>query len=315
MTPTLLITGGNGFLGTHVKQAFKNADSHRILTPRSSELNLLDYHITSSYLRVYKPNTILHMAAICGGIVKNSHVPADFLRDNTQMALNIYEAARQNNITNIYSLGSVCMYPLHCPTPFKEDDIWQGAAEPTNFPYGQAKRTLMMLGQTYRQQYGFTGAHLIPVNMYGIYDSFNDQKSHVIPALIKKFVYAKDNNLPYVECLGSGTATREFLLASDAASAIIKAVSTNFDCELPINLGIGKDISIKELASLIGNLVEYNGEVIFKADGLDGQPKRLLNVERAQQLLNWQATTSLEEGLKQTITWYQANKDAILARG
>jgi GDP-L-fucose synthase len=245
------------------------------------------------------------MAAICGGIVKNSHIPADFLRDNTQLALNIYEAARQYSITNIYSLGSVCMYPLHCPTPFKEDDIWNGAAEPTNFPYGQAKRTLMMLGDTYRAQYGFTGAHLIPVNMYGTHDSFDDQKSHVIPALIKKFLHAKKNNLSIVECLGTGLATREFLYAADAAQAIVKVVATNFDCNLPINLGVGQDISIKDLAVLLKNIIGYNGEIVFKSDGLDGQPKRMLDVSRAKQLLGWQATTSLEEGLRQTISWYQ----------
>jgi GDP-L-fucose synthase len=192
----ILITGGTGFLGKHVRKEFQKhgytiADGYGgglqhyqtdkiIWSPGSLNFNLLDQFSTQCGLKDFQPDTILHMAAICGGIVKNSHLPADFLRDNTQMALNIYEGARQCGITKIYSLGSVCMYPLHCPTPFKEDDIWNGAAEPTNFPYSQAKRTLMMLGQTYRQQYGFTGAHLIPVNMYGTHDSFDDLKSHVI---------------------------------------------------------------------------------------------------------------------------------------
>lgn len=303
----ILITGGNGFLGKHV---LKEMDRVRIscLTPKSSELNLLDFDKLCRYLMAWKPTTILHMAAICGGIVKNSHVPADFLRENTQMALNIYEAARQTNITNIYSLGSVCMYPLHCPTPFKEDDIWNGAAEPTNFPYGQAKRTLLMLGQTYRAQYGFTGAHLIPVNMYGLYDSFDDQKSHVIPALIKKFVYAKQTEAPSVECLGTGAATREFLFAADAAEAIVKAVSTNLDCSVPINLGVGKDISIKHLALLIKSLIDYPGDIVFRSDGLDGQPRRLLDVSRAQEILGWTAQTSLKDGLCKTIEWYMANQ-------
>lgn len=307
---TIFITGGNGFLGKHVKNLMSYAKIPYV-APKSSQLNLLNFDKLCNYLDAYQPTSILHMGAICGGIVKNSHVPADFLRDNTQMALNIYESARRCNIKNIYSLGSVCMYPLHCPAPFKEDDIWNGPAEPTNFPYGQAKRTLMMLGQTYRQQYGFIGAHLIPVNMYGIYDSFDDEKSHVIPALIKKFIHAKENNLPYIELLGSGRATREFLFAQDAASAIVKVVSTNFDCDLPINLGVGKDISIKDLASLIKKLTECNVEIIFRDDGLDGQPKRLLDVSRAKSLLNWEATTSLTDGLKQTIEWYQANKHII----
>ena len=305
----ILITGCTGFLGKHVMKKMASIERTALFTPSSKQLNLTNYEMTVSYLRHTKPDVILHMAAICGGIVKNSHIPADFLRDNTQMALNIYEGARQNNITNIYSLGSVCMYPLHCPTPFKEDDIWNGAAEPTNFPYGQAKRTLLMLNQTYRQQYGFTGTHLIPVNMYGEHDSFDDQKSHVIPALIKKFLHAKDNKLPSVECLGTGAATREFLYAGDAAEAIVKVISTNFDCHLPINLGVGKDITIKDLALLIRDLVGYQGEIIFKADGLDGQPKRLLDVSRAKKLLNWEAKTSLKEGLQRTINWYRDSLD------
>jgi GDP-L-fucose synthase len=302
----LLITGATGFLGKHVVKKLREAKTLAIYnTPSSKHIDLTNYNSTLSYLRDNRPDVILHMAAICGGIVKNSHLPADFLRDNTQMALNIYEAARQVNVKTIYSLGSVCMYPLHCPTPFKEDDIWNGAAEPTNFPYGQAKRTLMMLGQTYRQQYGFTGAHLIPVNMYGEHDSFDDQKSHVIPALIKKFLHAKDNNLSSVECLGTGSATREFLYAGDAAEVIVKAVLTNFDSELPINLGIGQDITIKNLAILIKELVDYQGDITFKSDGLDGQPKRLLDVSRAKELLGWTAKTSLEEGLIKTIEWYR----------
>lgn len=302
----ILITGGTGFLGKHLKKKMQSSNSVHCYWPSSKELNLLNIDATKKYLETVRPDSILHMAAICGGIVKNSHIPADFLRDNTLMALNIYEAARLAKISNVYSLGSVCMYPLHCPTPFKEDDIWNGAAEPTNFPYGQAKRTLMMLGQTYRSQYGFTGTHLIPVNMYGEYDSFDDQKSHVIPALIKKFLNAKKNNLSTVECLGTGSATREFLYAGDAAEAIAQVVLDNFNYDQPINLGVGKDISIKDLSYLIRDLVQYNGDIIFKADGLDGQPKRLLDVSRARNLLNWTAKTSLKEGLINTIKWYQS---------
>lgn len=303
----LLITGANGFLGKHIQNELNN---HNIsyLAPRSSELNLFNFDNTYEYLRNEKPDTILHMAAVCGGIVKNSHLPADFLVDNTYMALNIYSAAKLQNIKNIYSLGSVCMYPLNCPAPFKEDDIWNGGAEPTNFPYGQAKRTLMMLGQTFRQQYGFTGAHLIPVNMYGPYDSFDDQKSHVIPALIKKFIIAKENNLPVVECIGTGKATREFLYAPDAAQAIVKAIKINLNTDLAINLGVGKDILIKDLAILIKKIINYNGDITFKYDGLDGQPKRLLDVSRAKNILGWTSTTSLRDGLKQTIDWYMTAK-------
>lgn len=309
---TILVTGAGGFLGKHV---LKEMSNHQLqyLAPRSSELNLLDYQQTCSYLQKHRPKTILHMAAICGGIVKNSHIPADFLRENTLMAINVYEGARQNKITNIYSLGSVCMYPLNCPAPFKEADIWNGAAEPTNFPYGQAKRTLMMLGQTYRAQYGFTGAHLIPVNMMGVGDSFDDEKSHVIPALIKKFLRAKKGNLPEVECLGTGSATREFLYVADAAEAIIKAIACNLDYADPINLGTGKDITITNLALLVKKIVGYQGTITFKNDGLDGQPKRLLNVSRAKEVFGWEAHTSLEDGISKTIEWYLKDEGSIYA--
>lgn len=303
----LFITGGGGFLGCHIK---KELDKYNVnyLAPRSSEVNILDFNELSNYLKYHKPDTILHMAAMCGGIIKNSHLPADFLRENTQLALNIFETARQNNIKNIYSIGSICMFPCHCPTPFKEEDLWNGFPEPTNAPYSQAKRTLLMLGQTYRAQYGFTGAHLIPVNMYGIGDSFEDEKSHVIPALIKKFINAKENNLLAVECIGSGFSTREFLNVRDSSEVIVKSILINFDCDLPINIGVGKDITIKNLAYLIKELTNYKGSVVFKDDGLDGQPKRLLDVSRAKKLLDWEATTSLREGLIQTIDWYIKNK-------
>lgn len=300
----LLITGGNGFLGAHVKNELNN-QKFDYLAPRSSEIDILDFNSLSNYLDRNKPTAILHMAALCGGIIANSKSPAKFLVDNTQMALNVYEAARKNDITNIYSLGTVCMYPVNCPTPFKEEDIWNGAAEPTNFPYGQAKRTLLMLSQTYREQYGFTGAFLVPVNLYGEYDSFDDLKSHVIPALIRRFLHATKNNLPQVECKGTGVATREFLYAKDAADVIVKAISTNLDCNLPINLGTGKEISIKDLSYLIAELTGYTGEIVF-VGGFDGQPRRRLDVSRAKQLLNWEAKTQFKDGLKQTINWYKS---------
>jgi len=240
----------------------------------------------------------------------NKNSPADFLRDNTQMALNIYEAAREHHIKYVYSLGSVCAYPKYCPIPFREDDIWNGAAEETNFPYGQAKRTLLMLGQTYRQQYQLGGAHLIPVNMYGEYDNFDLTNSHVIPALIRKVHHASKNHLPTVECWGTGEATREFLYAGDAAEAIVKAINMQLDTNLPINLGTGTDISIKELAVLIATLMDYKGELVFTGEVSDGQPKRVLDVSRAKKILDWKANTSFLEGLLRTISWYRQNEDA-----
>ena len=269
----ILITGGNGFLGKHVSKAMSRDRSVEILTPNSSKLNVLDYSSLSRFINDYYPCVILHMAAVCGGILANKNSPADFLRDNTQMALNIYEAARQYNVPQVYSLGSVCAYPKYCPTPFRENNIWNGYPEETNAPYGIAKRTLLTLSQTYRQQYGIGGAHLIPVNMYGEHDHFDLVNSHVIPALIRKFDDAICSNSDTVFCWGTGEATREFLYAGDAAEVIAKAVLTGFNNPDPVNLGTGQDVSIKDLASLIGRLMGFNGNIVFDGSVSDGQTK------------------------------------------
>jgi GDP-L-fucose synthase len=313
MKERILITGGNGFLGHHLLPLL-DAAKIEYWASKSDDLDLLSDrsvgpecdHCPNIWdgIRQYRPTTILHLAAKCGGILANKNSPADFLRDNTQMALNIYEAAREAKIPYVYSLGSVCAYPKYCPVPFKEDNIWNGAAEETNFPYAQAKRTLMMLGQTYRTQYGIKGAHLIPVNMYGQYDHFDLTNSHVIPALIRKFDDANKANSPIVRCWGTGEATREFLYAGDCAAAIVKAISSNLDTDLPINLGVGKDISIGHLAFLIGDLMGFRGKIVFDGSVSDGQPKRLLDVSRAKELLGWTAATELRDGLMKTIAWY-----------
>jgi len=304
----VLITGGNGFLGKHVIKKLQ-ISAHSFIAPTSKELNLLNIEKTIRFIQYYKPTSILHMAALCGGILANKNSPADFLRDNTQMGINIFEAARMANVEFVHSLGSICMFPKFCPTPFKEDDLWNGAAEETNFPYGQAKRTLLMLSNTYRSQYKIKGSFLMPVNLYGPHDHFDDlENSHVIPALINKFENARANNLPYVECWGTGEITREFLYAEDAAIAISHVVSSNFDSNLPINLGTGQQISIKQLANLIKKLTGYTGDIIFTGEVSNGQPTRQLDVSRAKKLLNWEASTSLEKGLKKSIEWYRSRK-------
>ena len=307
----VLVTGGTGFLGNHVVPKLK--EIHEVWAPSSKELNVLDFPNFEDSVRCYHPDVILHMAAKCAGILGNRINPADFLRDNTQMGLNVYEAARLHKIERVYSLGSVCAYPKFCPAPFKEDNIWNGPAEETNFPYGQSKRTLMMLGQTYRQQYNMKGAHLIPVNMYGEYDTFDLTYSHVIPALIRKFDTAICLDSPRVECWGTGEATREFLYAGDCSEAISKAIDNGLDTNLPINLGIGTDISIKDLAYLIGELTGFKGEIVFTNEVSDGQPKRLLDVTRAKEMLGWTAKTDLRAGINKTIAWFKENKQNIIA--
>lgn len=300
----IFITGGNGFLGQNLLPLFNNAEYY---APTSKQVDVLDFKRLSNSIKNYKPDVILHMSAVCAGLLGNKNRPADFIRDNTQMGLNIYEAARINNIKYVYSLGSICMYHLHCPTPFKEDDLWNGMPELTNSPYGQSKRTLLMLSQTYRQQYGIGGAFLMPVNMYGYFDHFDLINSHVVPALINKFCNAVKNNLPVVNCWGTGNATRELFFAEDCCDAIVMAIMQKLDTDLPINLGVGKDITIKNLASLIGELTGFKGEIIFTGEVGDGQPKRLLDVSRAKELLGFTAKTSLKDGLIKTIEWYKNN--------
>lgn len=305
----VLLTGGNGFLGQHVRKEFsKQNHSPFVVFPRSNQVDLLDRDSTCDYVSKTQPDVILHMAALCGGILANKNSPADFLHSNVDMASNIFHAAKEAGCKSVYSLGSVCAYPKFCPVPFKEDDLWNGYPEETNAPYGMAKRLLLMLSQTYRQQYGFTGAHFIPVNMYGEHDHFDLVNSHVIPALINKFVAAIESGAPYVECWGTGEATREFLYAGDCVEALVSAVMSGFDCADPINLGTGKDISIRDLAFLIKEITGFGGEIVFNGAVSDGQPKRMLDVSRAQKHLGWTAKTTLRDGIVKTYEWYKVNR-------
>jgi GDP-L-fucose synthase len=316
----ILLTGGTGFLGKHIVAEFekhnyatcyqvKDLYDHQdminlIWAPNRKELDLTDPCQVNLWTDFYRPDAIVHMAALVGGIMANRLRPADFMLENVQMAINSLSLCQQTKCKKFYGIGSVCSYPKHCPVPFKEDDLWNGMPEETNAPYGASKRFLMMLQQGYRQQYGIGGAHFLLVNLYGEHDNFNSLTSHVIPALIKKCLHAKTNNLPTIEVWGSGSATREFLHARSAAQAIVKATLSNLDTPLPINLGVGKDISIRDLAHLIAELTEFTGELVFNQD-LDGQPKRLLDISRAKELIDWQDTFDFREGLKNVIQWYR----------
>lgn len=308
----LLLLGSRGFLGSHVLNKFNNSNHQfQLLTPSSKELNLLDEIAVQKYLWENKPNYALMLSAICGGIGINARSSADFLVDNLSMGIHLYRNAQKyGGVEKIYSVGSVCSYPRNCPTPFKEEDLWSGYPEITNAGYGNAKRMLLLMSQTYRQQYGLGGAFFIPVNMYGTMDNFAPESSHVIPALIKKFLDAKENNTS-VKCFGTGTASREFLNVSDCADILVQAITSNFDHPEPINLGTGKSILIIDLAELIAELVGFKGDIIFTGEISDGQPRRQLNVEKAKALLNWEAKTDLKTGLIKTIEWYKENRGKL----
>jgi GDP-L-fucose synthase len=309
----VLITGGTGFLGKHLQKVFKPFKDKYDLYFVGKSFNGKKYQLENQddcyqLFDTIKPNIAIHAAALCGGIGLNKKRPADLMILNMQMNCNVLEQCLKHKVEYTYTLGSVCAYPIHCPVPFKEDDIWNGPAESTNAGYGVAKKSMMLLFQSMRQQYGTKGAHLIPVNMYGEEDHFDLENSHVIPALIRKFVEATEKDLPQVFCWGTGNATREFFYAGDCAQAILQAVEQRLDTELPINLGTGIDVSIKELSNLIGKLTGFKGEIVFTGEVSDGQPKRMLDVSRAKELLNFSAQTNLVEGLKKTINWYKRRR-------
>lgn len=303
----LLITGSGGFLGKNVVPKFAKEQSVTLLTPRSRELDLLDQSSTMVYFERERPDVVLHMAAVCGGIKANMKAPADFIHLNSEMTINIFNAIKKFDVKSLYTLGSVCSYPCHTPVPFKEKNIWNGYPEATNAPYGIAKRLQMEMQKQYADQYGLKGAHLIPVNLFGPQDLFDLENSHVIPALINKFVTAVKNNKQSVELWGSGQATREFLYVEDCAHALHKAVMLELDYPEPINLGTGESIKIIDLANIIADIVKYRGNIVTTGDVNDGQPLRQLDVSRAYETFGFRARTSLREGLEKTIKWYEEN--------
>jgi GDP-L-fucose synthase len=307
---TILITGAgpNSFLGKHIVKAFNDIGlGKEIFTFSSKEYNLTNLSATTELFNRVRPDVVLHAAALCGGIKKNQKMPADMVHQNIKMASNIFDCIYKYDIKRIYSLGTVCMYPKYCPTPFKEINILDGAEEETNKPYGDSKRLLLTLHQAYRQQYGVGGAFFVPVNMHGEKDHFDLEDSHVIPALIVKFIDAVNNKKETVECWGSGNAYREFLYAGDLAALLAQAVKNDFDYPDPINVGTGQTIQIRALAELIAELTGFAGKILFNGAVSDGQPQRQLDVSRAKELLGFEAKIDLKTGLKNTIKWYREN--------
>lgn len=309
---TTLITGANGFVGKHLTALLQRGEEY-VLTPKREQLDILDSSAwplqhpdaninLRNYIKQNNVDTIVHLAATCGGIGINKDNPGRFIYENLQMGINVLEAARMTGVKKVVNLGTVCAYPKFAEVPFREETIWNGYPEETNAPYGIAKKTIMEMGIAYATQYGMDVTNLVPVNMAGEHDNFDLYSSHVIPALIRKFEEADGK----VTLWGTGSASREFLYAGDCARAIGVALERSTGPQ-PINLGTGEEITIKDLAELIQRVGEYDVEIEWDSTKPDGQPRRCLDVTRAKNVLRWEAQTSLEEILSRTISWYRSN--------
>lgn len=298
----IIVTGGAGFLGSYVVNRLRPQESD-IIVPRSCTEDLRDKFKCERLFYREQPDAVIHIAATCGGIGANRANPGKFFYDNMLMGINVIECSKNFNVGKLVIVGTVCSYPKYCKVPFKEEDIWDGYPEETNAPYGIAKKSLYIMAKAYQEQYGLNSTVLIPSNLYGPRDNFKDDSSHVIPALIKKIYKAKIGNLPNVEIWGDGTPTREFLYADDAARAIVSSLDYHTDAE-PINIGTGQEISIRELAHKIKNIIQYEGNILFNPEYPNGQPRRCVDTTRAEKILNFKPIINLDTGLESTIDWY-----------
>ena len=294
-------------MGRVVCQVLRDRGAPSIIVPRSSEYDLTRADAARRLFDDHKPDVVIHLAAEVGGIGANQANPGRFFFANMAMGLNLIEEARVRGVEKFVQVGTVCSYPKNCPAPFREESLWDGFPEETNAPYGVAKRTLGVMLDAYRRQYGFNGIYLIPVNLYGPGDNFDPEMSHVIPAMIRKFCDAVDQGRDAVTVWGGGTITREFLYVDDAAEAVVKATETCDDSE-PINLGTGREISIADLAQRIASLCGFSGRIEWDGSKPDGQPRRRLDTARATRRLDWRAKVDLEEGLRRTIDWWRSRR-------
>ena len=303
----VLVTGGSGFLGSQVLAELATRDVDEVLAPRSAECDLRDLDAVRAALADARPDVVVHLAAVVGGIGANMATPGSFFYDNAIMGIQLIEESRKAGVERFVCLGTVCAYPKYAPAPFKEEDLWNGYPEETNAPYGLAKKMLLVQLQAYRQQYGFDGIYLLPVNLYGPGDNFDERTSHVIPALIKKCSEAVESGADSILCWGTGRASREFLYVDDAAEGIVDAAA-RYSSEKPVNLGSGQEISIAELTTLIAELAGFSGEIVWDHSKPDGQPRRWLDTARAEREFGFRASTNLRDGLEQTIEWYRSTQ-------
>ncbi len=303
----VVVTGGAGFLGGYVVEALRARGAKEIFVPRSKEYDLVDMQAVKRLYADARPTIVLHLAARVGGIEANRRNPGKFFYENAMMGLQLIEVGRQVGLRKLVALGTICAYPKFCPVPFKEADIWNGYPEETNAAYGLAKKMLLVQSQAYREQYGFNSVVLFPVNLYGPRDNFDLVTSHVIPALIRKCVEAREHGSRELVVWGDGSPSREFLHARDAAEGIV-AAAERYDKSDPVNLGAGFEIKIRDLVPLIARLTRFEGEIVWDTSKPNGQPRRMLDTSRALREFGWKARIPFEEGLRETADWFESQR-------
>ena len=307
----VMVTGGAGFLGQRVVDRLRQAGCREIFVPRSAEYDLVQRDGVLRALRDGRPDVIVHLAAVVGGIGANRANPGKFFYDNLMMGVQLMEEARLAGVEKFVAVGTICAYPKFTPIPFREDDLWNGYPEETNAPYGLAKKMLLVQAQAYRDQYGFNAIYLLPVNLYGPNDNFDPSSSHVIPALIRKCLEARDADAPSISVWGDGSPSREFLYVDDAAEGIVLAAERYQGSE-PVNLGAGAEITIRELVTTIAELTGFRGRIEFDPSMPNGQPRRCLDTSRAEREFGFRARTDFREGLRRTIAWYEESRRGAL---
>ncbi|HEY0583099.1 MAG TPA: GDP-L-fucose synthase [Chloroflexota bacterium] len=302
-----MVTGGSGFLGHHVLAALSEHGYQNVVAPRHADYDLTNRDEIVAAIHDLRPDAILHLAAVVGGIGANQERPGEFFYQNLIMGTELMEQARVGGVQKFVAIGTICAYPKFTPVPFKEEDLWVGYPEETNAPYGLAKKMLLVQAQAYRQQFGFNAVYLLPTNLYGPGDNFDPRSSHVIPALIRKCVEAVGRGDQAIDVWGTGRATREFLYARDCAEGIVAALE-RYDGQEPVNLGSGEEISIGDLVHLIAEVTGFTGEIRFDPSKPDGQPRRKVDAGRALAEFGWQSTTSFPDGLRATVDWYRRHR-------